>query len=137
MPRLRCEFTSFASAHASLVLTIPRTCRKRVGRLASGRFSWPLAVFNADYKDIIKANGLDAYFFVRFLRLMVIILLPIWALSWAILLPVNSVGTSIPGRTGLDRFSFGNIQSDKAARYAAHLILNWVFTGGSMPKSSY
>lgn len=114
-----------------LVLTAPRACRKRVGWLASNRFSWPLAVFNADYQGIIKANGLDAYFFVRFLRMMVIVFLPIWVISWAVLLPINAVGTNMPGRSGLDRFSFGNIQSDKVDRYAAHLILNWLFTGGS------
>ena len=116
-----------------LVLTAPRAYRKRVGWLASSRFLWPWAVLQADYQGIIKANGLDAYFFVRFLRMMVIVFLPIWVISWAVLLPVNTVGTLMPGRSGLDRFSFGNIQPDKVDRYAAHLILNWLFTGGSMP----
>lgn len=71
---------------------------------------------------------MDAYFFVRFLRMMVRVLLPIWLLSWIVLLPVTSVGTSVPGHSGLDRFILGNVAPDQSARYAAHLVLAWVFT---------
>ena len=71
---------------------------------------------------------MDAYFFVRFLRMMVRILVPIWALSWVILLPVTSVNTTVGGHSGLDRFILGNVASDKQNRYAAHLILAWGFT---------
>lgn len=89
---------------------------------------WPLAVFNADYRKIVAINGLDAYFFVRFLRVMAITLLPIWFVSWAVLLPVTSVKTSVAGLSGLDLYTFGNVGADKQARYAAHLILAYFFT---------
>ncbi|KAJ3506008.1 hypothetical protein NLJ89_g7111 [Agrocybe chaxingu] len=91
-------------------------------------FLWPVKVFNADYRSIITANGLDAYFFVRFLRVMAITLLPIWFISWAVLLPVTSANTSVPGLSGLDMFTFGNVATNKQSRYAAHLILVYGFT---------
>ena len=82
----------------------------------------------SDYREIRSKNGMDAYFFVRFLRMMVRILVPIWAITWLILLPVTSVGTSVGRHDGLDRFIFGNVAPDKQNRYAAHLILAWLST---------
>ncbi|KAL5521544.1 PHM7_2 [Sanghuangporus sanghuang] len=89
---------------------------------------WPWAILKADYRDIRTSNGMDAFFFVRFLRMMVKIFVPIWALSWAILLPVDSVKLGAPSKDGLDQFTFGNITTNQQARYAAHLILAWLFT---------
>lgn len=91
-------------------------------------FAWPLAVFRADYRAIISANGLDAYFFVRFLRVMTFTFLPIWSISWAVLMTVDSVNTVSPGNSGLDIFTFGNIDGGNQVRYAAHLILVYIFT---------
>ena len=56
------------------------------------------------------------------------VFLPIWIISWLILLPVNSIDTTVPGRSGLDKLSFGNIATDRTTRYAAHLVLAWGFT---------
>jgi hypothetical protein len=101
---------------------------KRVQPLSQSTFAWPLALFRADYRAIISANGLDAYFFVRFLRVMTLTFLPIWFISWAVLLPVDSVKTGFPGANGLDLFTFGNIAPDAQNRHAAHLILAYFFT---------
>ncbi|PPQ92296.1 hypothetical protein CVT25_008893, partial [Psilocybe cyanescens] len=101
---------------------------KRISPLSRNMFLWPLAVFRGDYRAIISANGLDAYFFVRFLRVMAITFLPIWFISWAVLLPLTSVNTSVTGFAGLDKFSFGNVAPNKQKRYAGHLILAFGFT---------
>ncbi|KAK7044665.1 kinase domain-containing protein [Favolaschia claudopus] len=103
---------------------------KRIGPLTgtSSPFTWPLAVFRADYKDILRANGADAYFFVRFLRMMARIFFPMWTISWVTLLPITSVDTRVGSNTQLDLFIFGNIQPDKQIRYWAHLVFAWVFT---------
>ncbi|KAF8155669.1 hypothetical protein B0H34DRAFT_751686 [Crassisporium funariophilum] len=101
---------------------------KRIQPLSKSLFLWPLAVFRADYRAIISANGLDAYFFVRFLRVMATTLLPIWFISWAVLLPLTAVNTSVPGKSGLDIFTFGNVSPDKQVRYSGHLILVYGFT---------
>ncbi|KAJ3734584.1 hypothetical protein DFJ43DRAFT_1063453 [Lentinula guzmanii] len=111
---------------------------RRVQSLTSGgkrafgltnALSWPLAVYKSNHQDIKAANGLDAYFYVRYLRMMVVILLPIWILSWVVLLPVTSVNTEVSGNTKLNRFIFGNVAPDKSSRYAAHIIMAWVCTG--------
>jgi hypothetical protein len=103
--------------------------RKRIHSLGTSIFQWPLAVYNADFRDILRANGPDAYFFVRFLRMMVKTFLPIWILSWAILLPITSVNTKVGNNSGVSLFIFGNIAPDKQTRYAAQLILVYLFTG--------
>ncbi|KAI0366794.1 DUF221-domain-containing protein [Pilatotrama ljubarskyi] len=100
---------------------------RRAAELTKNFFLWPWAVFTADYHDIRAKVGMDAYFFVRFLRMMVRILVPIWLISWIVLLPVTSVHTN-GGLTGLDRFTFGNVPRNQLSRYAAHVILTWIFT---------
>lgn len=44
--------------------------------MGPGLFSWPVRVFRADPEEILRVNGMDAFFFVRFLRMMVRIFLP-------------------------------------------------------------
>jgi hypothetical protein len=53
-------------------------------------------------------------------------LVPIWLLSWIILLPINSAAPG-KGLEGLDRFTLGNISVEMQARNWAHLILDYVF----------
>ena len=102
--------------------------RKRVPRLPEGSFAWPLAIWRADIEDIKRVNGLDAYFFVRFLRMMALMFLPIWFITWIVLLPLTTVHSQNPGTSGLDRFTFGNVQPTEQTRYAAHIILAWLLT---------
>ncbi|GJE85442.1 DUF221-domain-containing protein [Phanerochaete sordida] len=92
------------------------------------RLLWPWAIFRADYSRIKDVNGLDAYFYVRFLRMAARMFLPIWVLTWLILLPINAIDTEVEGRSGLDKLSFGNIARNKQDRYAAHLILAYLLT---------
>ncbi|KZV65766.1 DUF221-domain-containing protein [Peniophora sp. CONT] len=101
---------------------------KRQAPLSSHILGWPLSIWRADYRAIKNINGLDAYFFVRFLRMMIRILIVIWPLSWAILLPITSVGTSV-STDGLTKFTFGNIAPQVQSRYWAHLVCAWVFNG--------
>ena len=69
---------------------------------------------------------MDAYFFVRFLHMMTRIFIPIWLVSWAVLLPIHAAGRT-NGLKGLDQFTYGNIAQPK--RYSAHIILIYFFTG--------
>jgi hypothetical protein len=86
-----------------------------------------MQVYRLDHDDIRRQNGLDAYVFVRYLRMMVYILLPMWFISWAVLMPVNAIRSPV-GATGLDRFTMGNVAKNEQHRYAAHLILAYLFT---------
>lgn len=54
-------------------------------------------------------------------------MIPIWLLSWAVLIPVNAANTRSEGKNGLDRLTFGNINTNSQARYWAHLILDYIF----------
>lgn len=56
-------------------------------------------------------NGLDAYMFVRFLRLLVLIFGPFMLVTWVILLPADAVHTSYAG-DGLARLSWTKCVSD-------------------------
>jgi hypothetical protein len=102
--------------------------KDRVKPFEAGFLTWPITLFKADYRDVQQVNGPDAYLFVRFLRMMIRILLPIWFISWIVLMPVTSVNTSVNNSTGLDRFIFGNVSSFDQDRFAAHIILAYLFT---------
>lgn len=120
-----------ASLHADSTLPLTHFYfSERVAPFQAGLLTWPIALYNTDYKDIQRVNGPDAYFFVRFLRVMIRILVPIWIISWIVLLPVTSVNNSVPGNTGLSRFTFGNIAPNQKDRFAAFIILVWLSTCG-------
>lgn len=95
--------------------------------MSSSLLKWPIEIFKLDHDDIRRQNGLDAYVFVRFLRMMAMILFPIWIISWGVLLPVNGIRKPT-GATGLDRFTFGNVAPKDWPRYWAHLGLAYLFT---------
>ena len=61
---------------------------------------------------------------------MVRVMLPIWLISWAVLLPLTSFGTDVFGFSeGLYMFTFGNINAtENGDRYIALLVLTWIFT---------
>lgn len=102
--------------------------RKRVKPLSRNPILWPYYVYKADYRAIISANGLDAYFFVRFLRVMAHTLTPIWLISWAILLPATAVRTHVEGLSGLDKYTYGNVAPNRQLRSIAHIVLVYGFT---------
>ncbi|ODN73491.1 hypothetical protein L202_07996 [Cryptococcus amylolentus CBS 6039] len=84
-------------------------------------------ILKASPEEVLEKNGVDPYVYLRFLIMMVKIMVPIWALSWAILLPADAVKSQVNGKTGLDKLTFGNVASTKQDRYWAHLILNYIF----------
>ncbi|KAM0787652.1 hypothetical protein ACM66B_003716 [Microbotryomycetes sp. NB124-2] len=101
--------------------------KKRHEPLPSSFLGWIPAILRYDARDIIIKNGLDAYVFVRFLWLMCEMFLPFWVISWIILLPVNAANSNGDNQ-GLNMFTFGNVGETEQPRYAAHLILVWLFT---------
>ncbi|WWC69648.1 uncharacterized protein I206_103591 [Kwoniella pini CBS 10737] len=84
-------------------------------------------IIMADPEEILHKNGVDPYVFIRFLMMMTKAMIPIWLISWAVLLPVDSANSKNGDKDGLDRFTFGNVAKDKQSRYWAHLILDYVF----------
>lgn len=89
-------------------------------------------------REIISKCGLDAYFFLRYLKTLLVIFVPICVIVLPILVPLNYVGgrghklditdeerqklgNSKP--TGLDTLSWGNVSPENTGRYTAHLVL--------------
>ena len=79
--------------------------------------------------------GLDGYFFIRFLRAIIIIFLPLMAIIVTVLLPINyhgGKGTHLRSTgnetfeqwnvTGLDTLSWQNVDPANTNRYWAHLV---------------
>jgi hypothetical protein len=81
----------------------------------------------ADPEEILAKNGVDPYTFVRFLLMMAKAMVPIWLISWVILFPIDAVNSTVDGKSGLDKYTFGNVASNKQSRYWAHLILDYIF----------
>lgn len=89
-----------------------------------------------DEREVIKKCGLDAYFFLRYLKTLLVIFIPICFVVLPILIPINYVGgqgrdiaiddsarNSSTGPTGLDTLAWGNITAQNTSRYSAHLIM--------------
>ncbi|KAI8689962.1 hypothetical protein LRP88_13735 [Fusarium phalaenopsidis] len=88
-------------------------------------------------REVIEKCGLDAYFFLRYLKTLLIIFIPICGIVMPILIPLNYVGgrgknidikdddasrnETIP--TGLDTLAWGNVSSKNTSRYGAHLLM--------------
>ncbi|KAL5631731.1 hypothetical protein ACGC1H_007289 [Rhizoctonia solani] len=108
--------------------TILPPLHKRTAELPSGPWKWLPAVIFAPAEDIIRKNGLDAYLFIRFLRLMIMIFGAFTLISWPILLPINSINMPGGGKDGLVRLSWSNITEGEHKRYIAHVILVYIMT---------
>ena len=95
-------------------------------------------IVNFRDREVIQKCGLDAYFFLRYLRTMLVIFVPICFVVLPVLIPVNFVGgkgqnigassnTTSSGNTtnvvGLDVLSWGNVRASETHRYIAHLIM--------------
>jgi calcium permeable stress-gated cation channel len=90
-------------------------------------------VLKTSNSEFVQKCGLDAYFFLRYLRTLLKIFLPAAVVILPILLPLNSVGgqsTTYVSKdgvssnvTGLDTLAWGNVRPDHTSRYWAHWIL--------------
>ncbi|EEQ31857.1 hypothetical protein McanMca71_007806 [Microsporum canis] len=136
------EFVIFLILKSKLTrIYQPRTYlvpeRERTAPSPAGLFRWIIPVFRTSNSEFIKKCGLDAYFFLRYLRMLLKIFIPLSIIILPILIPVNKVG----GRdrslidpydngfmvrynvTGLDQLAWGNVRPEDNHRYWAHLIL--------------
>ncbi|RAH70593.1 putative DUF221 domain protein [Aspergillus aculeatinus CBS 121060] len=110
--------------------------RERTQPSPPGLFRWIGPVFRTSSSEFIQKCGLDAYFFLRYLRMLLKIFLPLGCLLLPVLIPLNKVGgkdTNFKngtdeggGRwnvTGLDQLAWGNVTPEHTSRYWAHLVM--------------
>lgn len=92
-----------------------------------GLFSWIRPVLFTPNSEFIRKCGLDAYFFLRYLRLLLKIFIPMACVILPILLPINATSgvSQAPGGnvTGLNTLAWSNINTKNHNRYWAHLVL--------------
>ncbi len=108
--------------------------RERTLAPPSGLFTWLGPIFSTTKSDFIEKCGLDAYFFLRFLRTLLKIFLVLAVVILPVLLPINAIGgrgadfskrggPQYNNVTGLDQLAFGNVRPNQTHRYWAHLVL--------------
>jgi calcium permeable stress-gated cation channel len=76
-----------------------------------------------DDKFLLRHSSIDAYLFLRFLRVVVLISLLGCCLTWPVLFAVNASGGG--DSTQLDRVAIGNVSDPK--RLYAHGVVAWIF----------
>ncbi|KAI9834931.1 MAG: hypothetical protein M1819_002654 [Sarea resinae] len=133
------EFVLFVLIKGKLSrIYAPRTYlvpkKERTKAAPPGLLNWIVPIFQTSNSDFIRKCGLDAYFFLRYLRTLLKIFIPLAMIILPILLPINHIGGRgshfATGKyqkqdnvTGLDTFAWGNVRPDKTSRYWAHLVL--------------
>lgn len=98
---------------------------KRAPDLPTHVVGWFTAILREPEISVLHINGPDAYFFIRFMRLMLKIFVPFWFITWALLMPVSATGGV--GNLGLNMFTFGNIAGVKQLHHIAHLVVGVAF----------
>jgi len=101
---------------------------KRTDPLPDGIFAWvgPLIKINESY--IIEKTSLDSYFFLRYLKISILMMFVGCLITWPVLFPLNITGGG--GQTQLDMLAMGNIDKNTHKNwYWGHVLVAYVFIG--------
>lgn len=76
---------------------------------------------------VIGKSGLDGYFLLRYLRMMIFLFGGSMLLIWPVLLPINAVNQrgAAGGVAGMDLLSISNVKTP--ARHWAHVVMAIAF----------
>jgi calcium permeable stress-gated cation channel len=100
--------------------------RKRVDALPPTPWSWIPRLLMTPTHVVIGKSGLDGYFLLRYLRMMIFLFGGSMLVIWPVLLPINAVKQhGVTGRIGMELLSISNIETP--IRYWAHLVMAIVF----------
>lgn len=95
---------------------------------------WVARIFNIKDEELKAKCGLDGYFFIRLIRALIVIFVPLMAFIVTVLLPINyhegrgtgfvdlSKSNQRYNITGLDTLSWQNVPPGKTNRFWAHLV---------------
>ncbi|PNS17283.1 hypothetical protein CAC42_6966 [Sphaceloma murrayae] len=98
--------------------------RQRVPIPPSGPWQWIAPIFTTSNSTIISRCGLDAYYFLRFLRMLLKIFIPMALVILPILIPINRYSGSQDNRaTGVNELGWPNVSPPSIRRLWAHLLL--------------
>ncbi|KAL8951484.1 MAG: hypothetical protein Q9222_002538 [Ikaeria aurantiellina] len=117
--------------------------RLRVDAVPADPIKWIRRIFRIQDDELKLKCGLDGYFFIRFLRAIIIIFVPLMIVLVTVLLPINynqgkgnRIHTTTKDQTarwnvaGLDTLSWQNVDPARTNRYWAHLscaiiVVSW------------
>lgn len=122
----------FARIYQPRTYLVPE--RERTKATPPGWWKWIKPVFTTSNSEFVQKCGLDAYFFLRYLRTLLKIFVPAALVILPILIPLNAVdgrgGSYAIGQnanasnvTGLDTLAWGNVAPSHTGRYWAHWLL--------------
>ncbi|KAI2621344.1 DUF221-domain-containing protein [Xylaria nigripes] len=99
--------------------------RDRTPLPSKGFLNWLIATREFPDEFLLQHESLDAYLYLRFLRMIIFICVVGCVLTWPILMPVNFTGGG--SSTELDRLSISNIE--KTDYLYAHAMMACIFLG--------
>jgi calcium permeable stress-gated cation channel len=98
-----------------------------VDALPSTPWGWIPKLLTTPTHLVIEKSGLDGYFLLRYLRMMIFLFGAGMLVIWPILIPVNAVNQrgAAEGITGMDLLSISNVKDP--SRYWAHVFVAIAF----------
>lgn len=91
-------------------------------------FNWVGSFWKIPDIYALQHQSLDAYLYIRYLRMALVLCFVGCLITWPILFPVNATGGG--GQSELDILSYANInQNTQYNRYYAHALVGWVYFG--------
>ncbi|WFD00643.1 hypothetical protein MYAM1_003394 [Malassezia yamatoensis] len=109
---------------------LSRPATRNVEPLSHSMMGWIKEFISLPDTEILRRNGLDSYMFISYLNMALWIIVPIWILSWIVLLPLYAAKLASP-KAGFNMFTIGNIITATKRvdqdRSAGVLILNYIF----------
>ncbi|KAI0490178.1 hypothetical protein F4859DRAFT_463909 [Xylaria cf. heliscus] len=101
---------------------------ERSPALPTGLLNWFGAFWKISDYHPLQHQSLDAYLFLRFLKILIVICFVGCCITWPVLFPVNITGGG--GQSQLDLLSYSNVDKDtQYNRYYAHVFVSWIFYG--------
>ncbi|KAI0598292.1 hypothetical protein F4775DRAFT_190530 [Biscogniauxia sp. FL1348] len=102
--------------------------RERSPELPNGLFNWFGSFWRMSDTHPLQHQSLDAYLFLRFLRVLVTICFVGCCILWPVLFPINATGGGTAQQ--VDILSYSNVNTDtQKNRYYAHVFMAWLFYG--------
>lgn len=96
--------------------------RERIAMPPNGLWQWVKPLFTTSDASVIQKCGLDAYFFLRYLRMLLKIFVPLACLIIPILLPINEMSGNGTVK-GVSVLGWQNVSAAHVHRLWAHLVL--------------
>ncbi|OAR05637.1 hypothetical protein LLEC1_05327 [Akanthomyces lecanii] len=101
---------------------------QRSPALPKGWFNWIGPFWKLPDETALRHQSLDAYLFIRYLKVCTVMAFVSLCITWPILFPVNATGGG--GLKELDILSFGNVKPETHKNYYyAHCFVGWAVYG--------